>query len=374
MEHSCQATERMRQSWRAPRQSALPSSASGASSDWPRLSPRIALTRRADMQDGFGAQLHRTLAVYCLCKELGFEYVHTPMVDISNQGLVALEQNCHTSEYVERCNALACLPHSADIRTLSSTERDQWSLIEQDLTADELLRLKQATRSSNVLVRFPCLRPPFAADLQPSMYAHARGLLAEGLCAIAHQARMCGLPGTITIGVHVRRGDYAIGFSHRLLPPSYYLALCERVAAICERHGLPFVCELYTEALDKATVITPQHPGMRGRLRASVQLPADAHELAEYRRLPNLQCHVNEAPLVTFTRMVRADVLIASRSGFSMCAHYVKRDGLTIFPSEWQGYRDDDGVAFDAPDVDARVEAAVLKAASHGSRDRSSDL
>lgn len=175
-----------------PSSSTAPSAAAGYSpcggvsrhtslrEEWTRLTPRIALTRRADMQDGFGAQLHRMLAVYCLCREHGFEYVHTPMVDISNQGIVALEAGSHSAQYVDECNAFASLPCSATIRQLR-TEADSgigWQLIERDLGVEELLALRDSSRHTNVLVRYIDCPPSCALPVSHRASCHLM------LCAI----------------------------------------------------------------------------------------------------------------------------------------------------------------------------------------------
>ena len=48
--------------------------------------PQAIALGRTGFDDGFGAQLQRVIATYCICKEYGFDYVHTPLANIEYQG------------------------------------------------------------------------------------------------------------------------------------------------------------------------------------------------------------------------------------------------------------------------------------------------
>lgn len=99
-----------------------------------------------------------------------------------------------------------------------------------------------------------------------------------------------------------------------------------------------------------------------------MEITADEDALAELDSLPNLTRRVNEPTLVTFSRMVRCDVLITSRSSLSACAHYLNPGGLTIFHPFWHAFRASDAVAFDSPDLDERVERFIWDRHTHGSK------
>ena len=88
--------------FRSPRRCAIASLTQAAAS--PRRPRPIALTRRTGFDDGFGAQLQRVLATYCICQEFGYDYVHTPLANIEYQGLQSLLEQKNSVEFVAACN------------------------------------------------------------------------------------------------------------------------------------------------------------------------------------------------------------------------------------------------------------------------------
>jgi hypothetical protein len=79
---------------------------SGPPVERPRRSRRLALTRAAGFNDGFGAQLQRVLGVYCVCREFGYDYCHTPVrrapIDLESSApspdTAAHDRSCRSSQ------------------------------------------------------------------------------------------------------------------------------------------------------------------------------------------------------------------------------------------------------------------------------------
>ena len=65
--------------------------------------PTVVVTKGVGINDGFGSQFFIYIEIYCICKEYGWGYLHTPFESVE-QGTSSLERNEDPKEYTRRCN------------------------------------------------------------------------------------------------------------------------------------------------------------------------------------------------------------------------------------------------------------------------------
>ena len=325
----------------------------------------IALTRKPGFNDGFGAQLQRVLAVYCICQEYGYDYVHTPLADIEYQGLQSLLEQKNSKAFVADCNHMLAwfLPSSAAVSPSSLHEK--YEAIDADLPREQLEVLKQrlaarraqATNGrSRALVRYQF--PYVIADAHPEVYRHARGLFHQRLTTADETAERI-----LVIGLHVRRGELFLVDSDRMLPNAFYLDMAGRVIAACKALQVPYVVELYSEVASRPTTVA-SFPGTGKQLEAPTTYRPDGPEaLEDFSCLePRLRRCLNEPLLTTFDRMIDCDILVMSRSSLSACAGYLKSSrGLVIYHPFWHEMlpASDGHIPCNDPSLDARCRDFV---------------
>lgn len=334
----------------------------------------IALTRRTGFDDGFGAQLQRVIATYCICKEYGFDYVHTPLANIEYQGLQSLLEQKNSADFVRACNSRIeqFIRSSDNVPSTSEGIGRKYEQIDADLPLEHLDQLKRrlgalkrngaSSTRSRALVRYAF--PFVISDAHPHVYRHARGLFgARQRGGSNGGAAQVEERFTLVIGLHVRRGELYVVDSDRMLPNAFYLDMASRVIRACDALGVAYVVELYTEVASHPTTVEA-FPGTGKRLQApKTYEPNGAEALHEFDMLrPRLRRCVNEPLLTTFDRMIDCDVLVMSRSSLSACAAYLKpASGLVLYHPFWHEMLspEDGHVPCDAPDLDARCERFV---------------
>ena len=271
----------------------------------------IILTRKTNINDGFGAQYQRILGTYCICKEYGFKYLHTPFSDIEYQGLSSLEQNKNEKTYVEKCNDRIQIKSDINIDEIKN-----YNIIEKDLSLEELKKQK------NCIIKYDF--PYIISDKYPEIYKHSKGLYKPGLKK----------NNIFTIGIHVRRGELHVVDSDRILPNNYYINIALKLINLCNQLNLKYIIELYTEIPTKDLVITGNHVGIKNRINTNINIAQNQDNISEFDVIPNLVKYINEDTLDTFDRMINCDVLLTSRSSFSACASYLK-NGISIYHPFW---------------------------------------
>lgn len=261
----------------------------------------VVLTETRRITDGFGGQLHRTIMTYCICKEFGFSYLHTPMKEIELHPS-DFATNTSVQELVDMANAR--LARFAQ-ESVSARAIENYTIYNGSVTLAQLQRLR------NVVVSWANSRI-ISADI-PWIAKHARGMWLPAIKKNRY----------FTIGIHVRRGDLFRVHPKRILPNSYYIDIATRIVAMAPDCHY----ELYME------------------------LPAkyDSRFGSEdFGVIPNLTQFINEPLFATFDRMVNCDILVASSSAFSDAASYMK-EGITVFPGRRynHGGRSDDLDGYD---------------------------
>ena len=138
----------------------------------------------------------------------------------------------------------------------------------------------------------------------------------------------------------MRWGDLPIGHEERLLPNRYYIDAAMRSAEILEKQKIPFVCELHTEMPTTSFVVTPQHHGVKNRikeyrLKESVMLTPEQYRVSDFEVIPNLHKRINEDPIETLEALATADFLIMSKSSFSYLAALFNQEGKSLYAPFW---------------------------------------
>lgn len=112
---------------------------------------------------GFGAQYNRILAVYCICKEYGFKYLHSPIKNIHYQGILNLEKNVLSQSFIDRCNEKIFIPSDISLKKLK-----HYKTIKQNLPLHLLKKQNKA------LVLY--LSPLQITKKNTDLYRHAKSL------------------------------------------------------------------------------------------------------------------------------------------------------------------------------------------------------
>ena len=120
-----------------------------------------------------------------------------------------------------------------------------------------------------------------------------------------------------------------------MLPNSYYISCALKFQEALRNLGIPFVCELYTEAARKTFEVTPQHHGIHGRMSESMTYDPGMSHLEDFDAVPNLERYINADPVETLRRMATADALILSRSSFSYVAALLSQECIVIYYPFW---------------------------------------
>ena len=100
----------------------------------------LAIAYRPGFNDGFGAQLQRLLAIYAICREFKYDYVHTPLVDIEYQGLQSLLEGRNSPKFVEECNAFVSTYMRSDVDVSFAGKTHE--AIDNDLSLEQLDNVK----------------------------------------------------------------------------------------------------------------------------------------------------------------------------------------------------------------------------------------
>ena len=156
----------------------------------------------------------------------------------------------------------------------------------------------------------------------------------------------------VRVAIHVRRGEIHAVHTERFLPNTYYINLAKRLVGLLSAAGTAtgagagagaggagcgVELEIHTETPTKDFTVVPGQGleavhdywhGPEGGPRFAKGMD-NLHEFVE--ALPGVRMRVNEDSVETFKAMASADVLVASRSTFSLVAGVLGR-GTTILP------------------------------------------
>ena len=265
-----------------------------------------------EMQDGAGAQVHRIVGLFILSSTLNLGYVHSPIERIGNKGVAARESGTREEdrETESRWNQAFDFPSDPGAKCkggeLGRAAAERGTVAEDgcrhafmyEPSYAQLRDLALSNCSADVPLLVHAYLPGGVLDVEPRFGRSPRLQLASALPWL--QSSAATPVDRVHIAVHVRRGDLFEAASERMLPNSYFLAVCSMLAEAFQQMGVPFIFDIYSEqASDKAS--------------------ADAR-LEDFGALEPHEMHVNLDALETFKRLAAAHVLVISRSSFSYSA------------------------------------------------------
>jgi hypothetical protein len=283
--------------------------------------PHLAVTYASDrLQDGAGAQLQRIYGIYALSRALAIPYVHTPIEHLGYHGLLALENNAPTRGLLSECNRVFHIPSDIEL-----PETGVISVQHEDVDAAAIWAMKNAGGGGASFHLVRILFPYPFTDRNPESYRFVKAL----------SPFPYSRSEVFRLAIHVRRGEVYAFETARMLPNSFYVGCASRVAAMLEKLGIPFVCELYTEEVTKRFEVTPDHHGVEGRISENVTFEPGMNQLEDFDVLPNLVRYINGDPIETLGRMATADALIMSRSSFSYVAAILSQNCTVICYPFW---------------------------------------
>ena len=289
-----------------------------------------------EFTDGAGAQLQRILGIYSVSRLLGCGYLHFGLKEIGYQGLSVLETGNEIPHLADCYNRLVSLPSDAEV---------SWDFGDQIFAAKSpgvltilKLRLKSMIRRRHALL---LMQMPYAvADVFPRAYAAVRGVISESagarLAAEAFSAEFNRQnEEQIAVAVHVRRGELFAVDSHRMLPNSYYISVCNRIAELLTRANKSFRFDLYTEMPRTALTVHGHSHGIDHRIDDSIEISPEELRLSEFDGIANIRYRINEHPVSTLFNLASADVLVASRSSYSYVAAVAGTVKCVVCPRFW---------------------------------------
>jgi hypothetical protein len=307
--------------------------------------PTLVLTYdNAAIPDGAGAQLQRIYGIYSIARLLGVPYLHTPLADVSYQGLAALEGNVGDPDFHHAFNELFELP--SDV--LGADEMPTLRLPNISLhVANELI--DRARGSKATLVRLAT--PHGISDQFPDCYE-----VCKQVSPFSAPERG-GRP--LRVALHVRLGDLVARDSDRVLPNRYFVAVARRIAGALETLGREYEIELWTEVPTSDFVIGLDHPGINGQLTEPFVVRTDMYPLEEFDVLPNLVHRLNGPAIDCLEGFATADVLVMSRSSFSYVGAILNRTGVVLYHPFWHSRMS----SWIETDSDGRFDSSRLIAA-----------
>jgi hypothetical protein len=277
-------------------------------------------------QDGAGAQIQRILGAYTVAASLNFGYIHTPLAVIGYQGVQALEKGVGDAGLVGRWNAAISLSDSGS--TLCKGGEIGRNVPEGAIAADGCRHVyvtKPSYDELGTFARLHCSGAPLVVhmlhasgvlDVQPARGRHPRLSFGE----VFPWLHVAPQTERIRVAVHVRRGELFVVDSDRMLPNSYYIAICKSLAAVFDQLRLPYIFEIYTEQVSQNITVTNDHHGIVGRLSAPTVIDPKSTHLEDFDVLARKEMLVNLDALESFQRMATAHVFVMSRSSFSYAA------------------------------------------------------
>jgi len=270
-------------------------------------------------KDGFASQLQRMLSIYCLAKEFGCAYLHNGFLDIEYQGLLALENNQKSEDFVRKANEIFPIA-SAEAPSIVD------KVVKMTYFSPEIF--SEAT-TQNIVVYIVYAHKYI--DTQTSVFRH--------LPSFSWISPVRDTKKPLQIAVHVRRGELFLVDSNRLLPNEYFLHHMYALVYICKSLGLNFAFTVYTEKPTQPRVISPQYHGMCDRFAADSLIYPGQTDISLFENHPHTVCKVNTDPFEAFQEMCQADILICSLSSFSYTAGLLNKQGHILMPKQhfWHG-------------------------------------
>ena len=301
--------------------------------------PKLFLTyNNQTTLDGVGAQLQRIISVFSISKLAHLGYLHSPLSDIDPQVY-------SSSDFEER------LP---EIEIWNNLFRDNLEKFypqvgdcvfeSANISLIQLRLLRFLSRFLQFRIICKLSNPRNITDKYPESLKIASELMNDSLWDNATQTGV----ETLTIVVHIRQGELALTqFKDRLLPLAHYEKILKCIVNVLRQKGIEFNIEiprengqgsslsLHDPKVARSIELDPDNVNLQICDDGSVKL---IHEIANPESTPILyRAHwLDESTTYSdFVRMIRADVLVTSKSSFSFVAGLLNNKSIKIFTPFW---------------------------------------
>lgn len=299
--------------------------------------------------DGVGAQLHRIYGIYCLARQLGTKYLHSPLHDVYYQGLDAFQNESKDPAFVDAFNQRFALPSDRtatanpsciSLNSIPVGRFDRALRIQYGGRRKQLLplrfskfgRLVAGWSKTNAETVVRIAAPHAVMDRYADGYA---------ICKSVSPFKKAAPGDVLRIALHVRRGELLFVNSERLIDNRYYVSIAQKLASALTREKIPFQLELHSELLQKDAVVRPDDPAFKGRIDKLLELRPAQDPFGDFEALPGLRRFINEPAMTSIERLATADILVMSKSSFSYLAGILNVAGVVLYHPFWHYPLDD---------------------------------
>jgi hypothetical protein len=240
-----------------------------------KIDPRKVSITSMGKTDGAGAQAMAKFSAMCFAHAFGMRYVHEPFANLAHAELPRSEWDAAWENLLQMHAG-----HTALDRTIMRTVGIGEYLDHPDLWNRDVVISERHYHA------FCELAPVHGVEVSKRLQA-----------AFRHRRATTDAAERFIIGVHVRRGDVShhdIETRHRFTPSQHITSIVEQVLSAVEAAGIA--------------------PEIHIHSNGSVE------DLADFSRFPNVHFHAGSPALETFADLADSDVLICTRSDFSMLA------------------------------------------------------
>lgn len=288
--------------------------------------------------DGVGAQLQRIISVFSVSKLARVGYLHSPLFDIDPQVF-------SSSDFEER------LPQIKIWNNLFRDDLEKFCPKVGDrvfesasISLIQLRLLRFLSKFSRFRIICKLSNPRNITDKYPESLKVVSELMNDSLW---DESARTGVE-ILTIVVHIRQGVLALSqFKDRLLPLGHYERILESVVNCLHRENRQFKIVVPQESdrgvclsmddpeVAKSIALNPNNPSLKFNNDGSVNL---IHETPSPELTPILfgaRWLEESSTYSDFLQMIRADVLITSKSSFSFVAGLLNNKSIKIYTPFW---------------------------------------
>jgi hypothetical protein len=293
--------------------------------------------------DGVGSQLHRVYGIYCLSRLLGAKYIHSPLHEVSYQGMDAFQNQEKDPTFVETFNRVFTLPSD------HTTTPNPAIISMQSIPVGRLDRafgLRYSGRRKHLL---PIRLSKFGRMVANWSRVNAETIVRIGaphtlldryargyeLCESLSPFKINAPNDPLRIALHVRRGEIMFVNSERLIDLSYYVEVARGLATALTRAQISFQFELHSELLQKEASVLPSDPAFKDRIHDLIQLHPEHDPFGAFDELPGIKRFINEPAMTCIERLATADILVMSKSSFSYLAAILNPGGIVLYHPYW---------------------------------------
>ena len=311
-----------------------------------KAKPKLFLTYNNSLVlDGVGAQIQRIVSVYGVSRLINASYLHSPLIDFDPQIFT-------DSTHAER------LKEIDEWNSLFRKDLFPYTHLQGDLIFHTNNISVRQLRILNFLSRFSKRRiickmgnPRKITDSFPDILNTASELVSP----IFSERELTKGSEIFKIVVHIRQGVLALSqFNDRLLPLSHYEKILVTVTRLLDSQGIQYQILIPQEGgqtrnlsiansnVIQSMAIDPDNRQVRVNNDGTVTLMHESPELESSPMLFKAKWLDPSSAFFDFELMLKADLLVTSKSSFSFLAGLINQRAIKIYapfwhssPSEW---------------------------------------